>query len=348
MAKIQNIQALRGVAVLSVVCYHLLTIEQKYGGAQTILPPVLQFGMFGVDLFFVISGFVMVTVTRGKFTDAQESWRFLYRRVARIYPTYWVYSLVVLGVFLFQPTWVNSAQNNEVDILASFLLWPAPTLPLVMVGWTLIHEIYFYLIFFVITLFVAERYLVVALVLWGGVLTGCQLLVASTTPLLNLLCHPLTLEFIGGCILARIYFNSTRMVRPRHALVLAGLCFVAAVAGLFLFQNITGTPEPAGWYRLLLFGLPALVIVGCFLWAERAGRVLHVSLIRVGDASYSIYLSHILTLSAAGRLWSLVASDRMVDNVFMLPLLIILVLVVGFVSYKLIEKPLLRVSRKVA
>ena len=69
MNKIQNIQALRGIAVLLVVVFHLTFIETKYGGPATLLPDFFTYGMSGVDMFFVISGFVMVAVTRGKFTD---------------------------------------------------------------------------------------------------------------------------------------------------------------------------------------------------------------------------------------------------------------------------------------
>jgi len=119
--------------------FHLVTIERKYGGSGAILPDLLQFGMFGVDLFFMVSGFVMVTVTKGKFQIPKQAVKFIYHRVARIYPSYWVYSILVLIVFLVKPTWVNNSQGNQVDILSSFLLFPSHTLPLVMVGWTLIH-----------------------------------------------------------------------------------------------------------------------------------------------------------------------------------------------------------------
>ena len=120
--------------------FHLLTIEEKYGGSETILSSLFQFGMFGVDLFFVISGFIMISVTRGKFQCYKEVLKFFYHRVVRIYPTYWVYSFLVLGVFLIKPSWVNSSQGNQgnqVDVLASFLLLPSQISPLVMVGWTL-------------------------------------------------------------------------------------------------------------------------------------------------------------------------------------------------------------------
>jgi len=92
LSKIQNIQALRGIAVIAVVFSHLVIIEKKYGGSETILPEFLLFGKFGVDLFFVISGFIMVTITRSKFQIPREALKFFYRRVARIYPLYWFYS----------------------------------------------------------------------------------------------------------------------------------------------------------------------------------------------------------------------------------------------------------------
>jgi peptidoglycan/LPS O-acetylase OafA/YrhL len=134
---------LRGIAVLLVAFSHLLLIEKKYGG-NSIIPEFVLFGASGVDLFFVISGFVMVTITREKFRKPMEALKFIYHRVIRIYPVYWIYSVLVLIVFLIQPSWVNSAQGNQVDIVSSFLLLPSNNLPLVNVGWSLVHEVYFF------------------------------------------------------------------------------------------------------------------------------------------------------------------------------------------------------------
>ena len=159
MQKIVNIQALRGIAAVSVVAFHLIPIEAKYGSGESILPNFFEFGMFGVDLFFVISGFVMASLTKGQFQNASNGLTFLYQRLSRIYPVYWFYSALVLMVFFIQPTWVNSAQGNQINILSSFLLWPEATLPLINVGWTLIHEMYFYIIFTVFLFFVPEKIL---------------------------------------------------------------------------------------------------------------------------------------------------------------------------------------------
>lgn len=350
MNKIQNIQALRGIAVLAVVFFHLMTIEQKYGGTQTILPDFFSFGMFGVDLFFVISGFVMITVTRGKFQNLKQAARFLYHRASRIYPTYWFYSLLVLCVFLFKPTLVNSSQGNEVNILTSFLLFPSEKLPLVMVGWTLIHEMYFYLVYFIFLLLVAERHLIKALVSWVLIIVMVNIYFELSSPLEKLIFHPLTIEFVMGCLLAIYFYRTINKNKSRNSLLFlaASAVFIASIYGHNLYQSYTGHIEPQNWWRVLIFGIPAITIVFCSLSAERNGFIIHSSVVNIGDASYSIYLSHILTLSAAGRVWSEVSLDSVWDNLVILPALMILVIAIGMLSFRYIEKPLLFYCRKIA
>ena len=85
---------------------------------------IFQYGILGVDLFFVISGVVISAVTVGKFSSARNAGTFLYHRFARIYPTYWVYSALVLAAFLYNPLWINAASGHHVDILPSFLFQP--------------------------------------------------------------------------------------------------------------------------------------------------------------------------------------------------------------------------------
>ena len=350
MDKIQNIQALRGIAVLLVVIFHLITIEQKYGGANTVLPDLLSFGMFGVDLFFVISGFVMISVTRGKFQNAKQAIRFLYHRASRIYPTYWFYSLLVLAVFLLKPTLVNSSIGNEVNILASFLLFPTEKLPLVMVGWTLIHEMYFYLLYFFILLLIAEKNLVTALILWASVIVFVNISFDLYSPLKILFFHPLTIEFIAGCFLGIYYFRSKNKKIPKNSLLLltAAVIFIASINGYNIYQHYTGILEPQKWWRILIFGLPALTITFCLLSAERNDFFIHSSIVKIGDASYSIYLSHILTLSAAGRIWRVYSIESVSDNIIMVPALLFLAIIIGMLSFHYIEKPLLTYSRRVA
>jgi exopolysaccharide production protein ExoZ len=343
MQKIQNIQTLRGIAVLLVVLFHMMIVEKKYGGSVSLLPDVFWFGNFGVDLFFVISGFVMVTVTHGKFQNLKQSLMFLYHRTSRIYPLYWVYTLTALAVFLIQPTWVNSAQDGQVDILASFLLLPSKLLPLVQVGWTLIHEMYFYLVFFVIFLLLPEKFFSFAILLWGGLLAMLNWLDLPATPAYNVIIHPLTMEFIGGCLLAVMHHKSKPLnIRGGWLVSAAAAALVISIAGHIIHGEII----PVNWWRVLIYGVPAMFIVYFITNAERNGTVLPSALIHVGNASYSIYLSHLFTINVVGRIWAVFAVNQTHDNFIVLPIMLAVTIFVGFVSYWLVEIPLLRLSRR--
>lgn len=345
MEKIRNIQALRGLAVLLVVFFHLFIIEKKYSGFDTFLPDVFQFGMAGVDLFFVISGFVMVMVTRGKFQVFGEAIKFLYHRASRIYPLYWVYSTLALIVFMIQPSWVNGSQGNEVNILSSFLLLPSDKLPIVQVGWTLIHEIYFYLVFFLILLLLPESFLMYAIAAWGI----CVVLLNSTldpgNPFYDLISNPLTFEFLGGGLLGLAYQRSEKRLNTSLLVLMAVVSFLAAIAGFIYYQNITGI-LPDGWWRVLLHGAPALIVTYCFIEAERNGFRLHSTLVQIGNASYSIYLSHLFTINVVGRIWKIFSMETIFDNVIVVFIALGMVLLAGFLSYSFVERPLLQMSRK--
>lgn len=342
MNKLQNIQALRGIAVLCVVFFHLLFIESKYGGRETVLPGWLGFGMFGVDLFFVISGFVMATVTRGKFQSLKQSLRFLYHRISRIYPLYWVYTTLAFTVFLIIPSWVNSSQGNQVNIPASYLLLPDNLLPLVQVGWTLIHEMYFYLVFFLLLLFLPERFLVTGIFLWGIVIT----IFGSSTgnAYYNVVFHPLTWEFLAGCLLA-VHYHNGKSVKA-NGRILALIAAAGLTVSILGFASLGAQPER--WMRLFYYGIPAVVIVFCLVHAERNEYILPRWLIQTGDASYSIYLSHLFTINVVGRLWSLIAAAPVLDNIIALPVIFTFALAAGFVSYQYIETPLLKLTRRLA
>ncbi|MBT8342638.1 MAG: acyltransferase [Desulfatitalea sp.] len=348
MEKIKNIQGLRGVAVLSVVLLHLMPIEQKYGGSKAILPSLFHYGMFGVDLFFVISGFVMVAVTRGKFKQQKHALHFIYHRASRIYPTYWFYSIIILSVFLIRPSWLSSDQGIQTNILASFLLLPSHTVPLVWVGWTLIHEMYFYIIFFLILLLFPERKMPMTVLVWAMGVLVMNICFKSSSPIMSVVSHPLTIEFIGGCFIALLYFKRSSQATARSLIAVACFGFAVSLFVYACYQKYTGQIVPLHWWRLLIFGVPALLIVYCFVNAEKKGFVVSSPWVAIGNASYSIYLSHILTISAAGKIWGMFANNAVYDNVIMVPVLFFTAIIVGVISYYFVEKPLLGLSRKIA
>jgi exopolysaccharide production protein ExoZ len=106
-----------------------------------ILPSQLDWGMMGVDLFFVISGFIMVYITRDwREGGGRKVPEFLFARITRIYPLYWVVSGALLAVWFVRPDLVFSSSRNTPELLNSLFLIPAHAYPLLEVGWTLVYE----------------------------------------------------------------------------------------------------------------------------------------------------------------------------------------------------------------
>ncbi|NVO12916.1 MAG: acyltransferase [Rhodoplanes sp.] len=342
---VKNIQALRGVAVMLVLIAHLTKIEEKYFSGEPVLPAFLSIGISGVDIFFVISGFVMVHVTRNSGAGLPDAMEFFAHRVTRIYPLYWFYSLMVLVVFLIRPSWVNNAQGNQVDLLASFMLLPLPQgqMPLLAVGWSLIHEMYFYVAFGLLLL-VPRRFLGHMLVAWFGAVCAWRAFdVTSESATIQLVFHPLTLEFIAGALIGRAYLSQQGRF-PKTAIVV-GLAFWCLAYGVFS-QTVGYGMEAVEWRRVVVFGIPASLIVYGAVILERDGRhVLPKWMMRIGDWSYSIYLSHLLAISALGRLWAGLHGEVVWLNGAAIIAFFSAAILYGQVSYLWIERPLQMMTR---
>lgn len=329
-----SIQVARGIAALAVVAYHASLTQVKYFSGVDVLPTFFSFGQFGVDLFFVISGFVMVLTTSAKHCALRESGKFLWNRFFRIYPTYWVYYLALVPVFLLLPGFVNSSEGGKVDLLTSFFLLPSSTLPLLLVAWTLTLEVWFYLVFAII-LMLPKRFLPLALAAWSIVLIAVNLSgVVPTAPLLALVQNPLALEFILGGFAALVF----RRVGP----FLAG---VIAITGFVVLAFSSAGPS----HPLLVGCGFALILIAVTAFESRRGIGPFARLTVFGDMSYSIYLCHVLVLAVTGRAWMALAS-----HVGSNPVIIVLwwvitlaaVLTTGYLSYRLIERPVIGLSSR--
>lgn len=352
MKKLQSIQGIRGIAVVLVLLSHLIRVEEKYSSLP-LLPDFLVGGISGVDVFFVISGFIMVMVTRGQFESLANIGRFLYHRVTRIYPVYWFYAALALGIFVINPSWINHGETGS--ILDSFLLIPQqePNIPLLAVSWTLSYELYFYVVFALLLAF-PERYLAIGLALWGVVLiTGSW--IHPVDPIIALMLSPLTVEFIAGAAIAKLVNRLSlawAKAQPGKILSVVGAGFakksymvgsVLSICSMILanqFYTHTYHMQPNGVSRVILFGLPACIAVYGFVQAERLGSLLPQWLVHIGNASYSIYLSHVLILSALGRLLFR-PSFGLIQNTSVLLILIAASIACGILSYQIIEKRML-------
>ena len=336
--KIVNIQALRGIAALMVLLPHLRNYDIRFGGDHLPGHALWEVGNAGVDLFFVISGFVMVATTLGKFGRAGEPGRFLFRRAVRIYPLYWVISLLVLPVYLKHRDLVNAHDGTaRLSIWKSFLLLPQGPSPLIAQGWTLIHELYFYVIF-ALMLSLKERWLPMMVVVWGVLVTAGYYALPHTTSVIDIAVNPLTLEFILGCFIA---LASHRLTRGGLPIFIAGIILLCVLG-----PHATDLHNP--WQRVGYFGAPAALVVLGSVCIERSGMVMPKWLVATGDASYSFYLTQGLVLAAVSR-WAWekkhIHTGRL-PNLLTVVAMSVAAIIAAFVCYRLVELPLVAITKK--
>jgi peptidoglycan/LPS O-acetylase OafA/YrhL len=190
-------------------------------------------------------------------------------------------------------------------------------------------------------LFLPRNRLFLGLVFWGVlVLIGNIYLPLSDNPFVKIYFSPLTLEFIMGSFIAIMYYS--RSIQG-NAKAYALMSFSTWIGGYYLFQTFSGEITPAGWVRILVFGIPsALALYSALLYERFNGCAMPKWMCKIGDASYSIYLSHVIVLSIVGRLWVLFAAKGYLDNVIVLIIMFIAVIIVGYISFNFIEKTFLK------
>lgn len=357
-ARLDNIQALRGVAALAVLFYHLaLFIRDGVFAGQSGFPagPWDQ-GWAGVDLFFVISGFIMVWTTQNSSSAISSSAKFLWRRMTRIYPLWWFCAGIMAVYFLLTynmpaaPDRVAGPQEAWPYALKSFALWPQQeTRPLLGLGWTLIHEMWFY-IAFACLLILPRKFLMPSLIIWCG-LTFLHYAVLGpvdeTEALRKLITSPLTLEFIGGALIACLLVK--QQVLPRHfawGVFWTGLIWV----GLAMTLNIRFMAEDHHFTRTIIYGPAMLALVwGSTALALNGGFRVPVWLIRVGDWSYALYLIHYIVLIGLKRVLTQIgwgeAGGLLAILIFGLTA-IALSLMAAWGLHVFLEKPIIRFFRK--
>ncbi len=333
-----SIQALRAIAALLVVLFHLQIVEAKYTAGMPLLPGFIRHADSGVDLFFVLSGFVMTTIAAGSYGSPRQAGRFLVRRSWRVLPPYWFYTTVVVVLMLVAPGIANSAYQEQ-SVLASYLLWPQPQLPLLTVGWTLIHEMFFYLVMAGMIAFARETWLPALLLGWGALTLAAHFLLDAGAPWQQVASSPLTLEFIAGALVG-LYWRHL----PAPMALPVAVAGALGLAGAMLLLSEAGGPPPSMAMRLCAFGLPAaLLTLGLVRW-ERAGSPrVPLPLLRIGDSSYSLYLSHVFVISAAGRLWQASGWNHgPCQSWAFIALTVLACIGAGWASWRWLEQPLQR------
>lgn len=344
MNEVRSIQYLRAIAALMVVFVHYEAplVRLGYDGW---LPKV--FGS-GVDIFFVISGVVMWLSTADRGLTPRE---FLLKRFLRIAPMYVLITLFIALVMLTFPWAVNNGQFNAPHLAASlmFFPWEHPALtghlyPVFVPGWTINAEMFFYLVFGAALLLGTRMRIPFVAVVFGLLIVAGEVL--PITGSLSFYTRPYILEFLFGLVIAQMFLSGGRIGVPRAlGLLLVGL------GGLTLSMIFEAHLD--GVDRFFIWGIPAAFIVSGFMYLEREdvlprSRIMHF----LGDASYSIYMTHTIVLSACGLIISRMPLPQIGQQLAYLPFAMAAVVAAGCVTYLLVEKPmtnalrpLVRVSR---
>ncbi len=283
------VQVLRAIAALMVVVHHATIMLNDRDGLHT---GNWTNGASGVDIFFVISGFVMTISSAPLLKTLHPARTFLARRLERIVPLYWIITTVKVLLVLALPGLALNALGTPWHVIASYLFLPAGMDPVVVVGWTLNFEFLFYLIFAAVLAIRGSLLKVLVPVLLAVVLAvyfpqphvpaGVRVYESS-----------MVLEFLLGVLLAM----AVEWVRRWNLAV--AISFV--VVGFAVFFH-WGAPIALPW-RGLDWGLPALAVVAGTIAMERPlGKFAPKWMLELGDGSYSIYLVHGLVLPVIGIL----------------------------------------------
>jgi exopolysaccharide production protein ExoZ len=335
---LHSIQILRALAALAVLTHHVCNEKVAHVGGAPAPLNNLAIGVAGVDLFFVISGFVMVYASESLFGQRGAPRVFFLRRLARIVPLYWaVTSAIIVYLLAAHGAAILMTLHSPGGLIASFLFIPYPRLdgyvsPVHILGWTLNYEMFFYVIF-TAAILLPRRAAVIAITALFIALTAIGRAVALPQSVAFWF-DPIILEFCLGMGLALAYREGMRLPRVvSWLLVLAAIAIFAATTFLDMDARL----------RALYWGVPSAAIVAALVLSRDAappgavGRAFGF----LGDASYSIYLTHALVFPVVG--WTL---PRLIDfSAFRWAYAAIAMLCAiagAFISYLLFEKPVTR------
>lgn len=331
------LQYLRGIAALMVVYFHSVIQLKNLGINMPLLPLA---GEAGVDIFFVLSGFLMWITTSKK---AVSPLSFILNRLMRIVPLYWMLTIGAGLVVLLSPSLLKHTVFEISHFIASLAFFPALNpaylnsddkaviiTPLLVPGWTLNYEIFFYIIF-AATLFFPQRLrlLLVVLVFCAVALAGQMF--SNVSPAVQFYSNPIISEFVMGIgvaiLVQRLWLLNVRWATV-VTLVATVLMMIVSYKGLMV-------------NRAIAFGIPAALIVYGLCCLELNIRAINSNCLRmIGDASYSLYLTHVFTLVLCRLIFQRIyETHSLITELIFIILCLCLSLAVGVLTYHLYEKP---------
>jgi len=345
-SKINSIQVLRAAAALTVTIYHLKDVIGKDEPFKQELDYFFNSGPSGVALFFVISGFIMVYITKHATFSLLSVYKFMARRFIRIWPTY---AIITLIYFVFQSR-IGLQPGAIKSVILSLLFIPVThTDPpfygyaFLPVGWTLNYEIYFYALVAISMFFSRFRWyvffaiIIVTLIVLPLTLGYFTLETQRTADhgnrYLNMIMNPIIWNFVYGVIIGLIYTNS--QLFPIFTSVFARVWLVFMFVSLALWQywsGFFGGLGPSQW------GLGSSLLFTAFIFYN-AHRPVNFPdwLVKIGDMSFSVYLVHLPVVVILGNLFKRLGYPVYSTGTSMFFLSLFMTMVASYLSYQFLE-----------
>ncbi len=331
ICRFNSLQVGRGIAALGVVLFHTTSLLRH--SVNGVSFPAVAPTCSGVDFFFVLSGFIIMNAHRKDLGHPSKLRSFLFRRFIRIYPLYLLLTLVMVALYSLH---LGHFSKLSAEVIAkSFVLFPQEpgVKPLLAPGWTLCHEVLFYLLF-------------AALIFWGprvrwtllsviGILTFVNCLTTLPGPywVHTWIFSPYNFEFAAGCLAN--FLVSRRL----------WWTFFAGVGLLLTTWFITvrnSVPTTDAVHMILWFGLPYfLIVLGATSFEIPKALAIPRPFLALGDATYSIYLSHFLVVSSLVGLFTRLS----VPVPACLAAIPAIAVTVGFLLFAKVERPMLSYMR---
>ena len=329
---IYNLQLLRALAATGVVIYHM--------SSEAGLRLPIAVGSRGVDIFFVISGFIIAYI--GSDSSPRD---FFVRRLIRIVPLYWAASLVVFLIALIFPHLLRSTTSDWVHLASSLAFIPRFSshadgmFPTLVLGWSLNFEMYFYIVFALSLAIVGRKApLLSAVVIVSVVVAGNVF--GTESDVVAFYSRPIALEFVFG--MAAFYFvkmAERHKARLESKYWLKLLLILMSMVSLFLIMAFEAAER--GLPRYLVAGIPSFSLVFSAVLVERLFAVrsslpiVHL----LGEASYIIYLLHPYIIYSVIRLFFRGAELNIIAVVGLMLFLLVLTCAISVAIHVYLERP---------
>ncbi len=335
-----NLQVLRALAASSVVIAHALhetEILAAATGRAAVDGSAWNLG-FGVDIFFVLSGFIMTHTAASEFGKSGAPLHFFLRRCARVVPLYWLLTSVMLLGALAAPSLLVVPVGSISHVLASYFFIPSgrgvgEIRPVLALGWTLNYEMLFY-VFFALALLLPIRLgvvwlsvFMVGMALLGNLVDPSHVQIAFWT-------SPIILEFLFGVYVALIFRSGVRIGK--------GIALGLVAIGLLGFVHVSTLWNDAALPQFLRSGLPAaLLVLAAAIGTALPHRRPVLWSAALGDASYSLYLAHPFILRPMRAIWAQVIGGALPPGLFA-GFSTLAAVLLALALFRGVEKPLTR------